>query len=231
MSFATSGQIAASTSTSPATCRATIPLLAASGDTPYFGGNPQLDMTASIPGAQAGLLAASLVQSLPVSDPDAVRRPADQPELPAHFVVPNGTGSVQLPIPNDPNFADAHIYWQGIGLRPDQQRLRHDERHRLAASASSEPTLFAANNGGSIGGIVYFDITVKSGAVIITGFETNCDQVASTPIGLDVYTCPTTYIGNEGTQASWTQVATDDGNAVSAGDGYNPALTLRGIYA
>jgi hypothetical protein len=28
--------------------------------------------------------------------------------------VPNGTGSVQLPIPNDPGFADAHIYWQGI---------------------------------------------------------------------------------------------------------------------
>jgi hypothetical protein len=43
-------------SASPATCRATIPVLAASGDTPYFGANPQLDMTASIPGAQAGLL-------------------------------------------------------------------------------------------------------------------------------------------------------------------------------
>jgi hypothetical protein len=96
-----------------------------------------------------------------------------------------------------------------------------------AAQAQSKlTTLFAANNGGSIGGIVYFDITVKSGAVIITGFETNCDQVASTPIGLDVYTCPTTYIGNEGTQASWTQVATDDGNAVSAGDGDVPSTVM-----
>jgi hypothetical protein len=51
-------------------------------------------------------------------------------------------------------------------------------------------TIFASNNGGSVGGIVYFDVTVSS-AVIINAFETNCDQAASTPIGLDVYTIPT----------------------------------------
>jgi hypothetical protein len=49
----------------------TIPDLAASGDTPYFGANPQLDMTAAIPGAQAGILAGSLQSSRSAS-----RRPS-----------------------------------------------------------------------------------------------------------------------------------------------------------
>jgi hypothetical protein len=79
-------------------------------------------------------------------------------------------------------------------------------------------TIFASNNGGSVGGIVYFDVTVSS-AVIINAFETNCDQAASTPIGLDVYTIPNTYVGSEGSQSGWTMVATDDGKAVSAGSG------------
>jgi hypothetical protein len=97
----------------PGNLQSTIPVLAASGDTPYFGANPQLDMTASIPGAQAGLLAGSL-QSLPVSIPTPFGGLLISPSFLITFVVPNGTGSVQLPIPNDPGFADAHIYWQGI---------------------------------------------------------------------------------------------------------------------
>jgi PKD repeat protein len=87
-----------------------------------------------------------------------------------------------------------------------------------AQAQSKLTTLFASNNGGSTGGIVYFDVTVKAG-VIISAFETNVDVAASTSIGLDVYTCPTTYVGNEGNQAAWTQVATDNGQAVSAGSG------------
>jgi PKD repeat protein len=113
MSFATSGQIARVDVHVPGNLQSTIPLLAASGDTPYFGGNPTLDMTASIPSAQAGLLAASLVQ-LPTTIPTPFGGLLISPSFLLTFVVPNGTGSVQLPIPNDPNFADAHIYWQGI---------------------------------------------------------------------------------------------------------------------
>jgi hypothetical protein len=58
-----------------------------------------------------------------------------------------------------------------------------------AQAQSKLTTLFASNNGGSTGGIVYFDVTVKAG-VIISAFETNVDVAASTPIGLDVYTMP-----------------------------------------
>jgi acetyl esterase/lipase len=71
-------------------------------------------MTASIPSAQAGLLAASLVQSCRRRIPTPFGGLLISPSFLLTFVVPNGTGSVQLPIPNDPNFADAHIYWQGI---------------------------------------------------------------------------------------------------------------------
>jgi hypothetical protein len=113
VSFATAGQIARVLIDIPGNLQTTIPTLAASGDTPYFGANPQLDMTAAIPGAQAGLLAGSL-QSLPVSIPTPFGGLLISPSFLITFVVPNGTGSVQLPIPNDPNFADAHIYWQGI---------------------------------------------------------------------------------------------------------------------
>jgi hypothetical protein len=64
------------------------------------------------PGAQAGLLAASLQPAGRIPTPFGGL--LISPSFLLTFVVPNGTGSVQLPIPNDPNFADAHIYWQGI---------------------------------------------------------------------------------------------------------------------
>jgi hypothetical protein len=73
MGFATSGQIARVD-----VRRARQPadddpdMLAASGDTPYFGANPQLDMTASIPGAQAGT-PRRLAPEPPGQHPDALR--------------------------------------------------------------------------------------------------------------------------------------------------------------
>jgi hypothetical protein len=69
MFFSTSGSIARVDVDVPGNLQSTIPVLAASGDTPYFGANPQLDMTASIPGAQAGLLAALAPASRSASRP------------------------------------------------------------------------------------------------------------------------------------------------------------------
>lgn len=88
----------------------------------------------------------------------------------------------------------------------------------LAASATAQcdlTTLFAANNGGSVGGAVYFDITVHQGTRI-TGFDVNTSVTAGNPIGLTVYTIPGTYVGNSGNMGAWTQVGVDDGNAVAA---------------
>ena len=80
----------------------------------------------------------------------------------------------------------------------------------------SVETLYAANNGGSAGGAVYFDVTAINAADIGTVF-TNYDAVAGSPVGIEVYTTPGTHVGNENDPSVWTLVANDDGNAVSAG--------------
>lgn len=85
-----------------------------------------------------------------------------------------------------------------------------------AHSQSCLSTLFAANNGGSVGGAVYFDVTV-SNAVIIQGFETNFDNAVGTAIGLDFYmtAAGSSYVGNEANPAAWTLV--ESGVGVSSG--------------
>jgi hypothetical protein len=113
MSFATSGQIARVDVDVPGNLQSTIPLLAASGDTPYFGGNPALDMTASIPTAEAGILFASLGTISGGAPSPFGRIYLDPSTFLLAFPVAQGTGSLQLPIPNDPSFAALHIYWQG----------------------------------------------------------------------------------------------------------------------
>jgi PKD repeat protein len=115
VSTATSGQIGRVELGIPGNLQTTIPTLDASGDTPYFGANPQLDMTAAIPGAQAGLLFGSL-NKLPVSVGTPFGGLLLVPSFQFIFVVPNGTGSIQLPIPNDKGFADVHLYWQGAAF-------------------------------------------------------------------------------------------------------------------
>jgi hypothetical protein len=119
MSFATSGQIARVDVHVPGNLQSTIPLLAASGDTPYFGGNPTLDMTASIPSAQAGLLAASLVQAAD-DDPDSVRRPADQPELPADLRGPERHRLRPAADPQRPELRRRPHLLAGHRVRPDE---------------------------------------------------------------------------------------------------------------
>lgn len=87
-------------------------------------------------------------------------------------------------------------------------------------------TLYAYNNGGSVGGAVYFDLTVTN-AVIVTGFHTNYTS-SGTAVGLQVWNNPTvsTYAGNEAA-AGWTQIGQDDGTAVSAGQNNPTVITLQ----
>jgi hypothetical protein len=65
---------------------------------------------------RAGRPPRRLAPDLPTAIPTPFGNLLISPSFLLSFVVPNGTGSVQLPIPNDPNFADAHIYWQGIAF-------------------------------------------------------------------------------------------------------------------
>jgi hypothetical protein len=72
-------------------------------------------------------------------------------------------------------------------------------------------TLFASNNSGSPGGVMYFDLSVTS-AISLQAIATNTGSLG--PIGATIYTTPISYIGNEGSPGAWTQVSTASGNGI-----------------
>ncbi|MFT5733671.1 MAG: hypothetical protein ACJA0P_000888 [Planctomycetota bacterium] len=76
-------------------------------------------------------------------------------------------------------------------------------------------TLFASNNGGAVGGAVYFDATVTQDAQISV-FATNTSIAAGTPITANVYTNPAGYVGNEGNVTGWTLVGSASGTSAGA---------------
>ena len=77
-------------------------------------------------------------------------------------------------------------------------------------------TVFGANNGGAPGGVAFFDVTATQ-AVAFSSLETNFDATVGSPVGMEVWTTPGTFTGNETNAAVWTMVAMDDGLATSAG--------------
>jgi PKD repeat protein len=100
---------------------------------------------------------------------------------------------------------------------------------RVQVGVGSLTTLFAQNNAGSVGGIVYMDLTVKS-PVSVNAFETNYNAAVGVAVGMVVYTTPTTYLGNEANMAAWTQVAMDNGTATSAGTNNPTSITLAAPF-
>ena len=97
----------------------------------------------------------------------------------------------------------------------------------IAPAQTCLSTLFAANNGGSPGGAVYFDITVTNSMQIV-GLETNYDVTVGSAVGIQVWMTAAggTHVGNETNAALWTQVGQDDGNATSAGLDVPTSITL-----
>ncbi len=88
----------------------------------------------------------------------------------------------------------------------------------LAPLATSQTkclsTVFARNNGGSLGGAVYLDVNVKNTAgITITSIETNTSETVA--FSVDLHTTPGTRVGNETNAAVWTLVAS--GSAVGLG--------------
>jgi len=79
-------------------------------------------------------------------------------------------------------------------------------------------TTFVSNNGGSVGGNVFFDLTTTQD-ITISALDTNYSAVAGNPVGMMVYLTPGTFVGAEQNIALWNLVATDDGRATSSGTG------------
>lgn len=73
-----------------------------------------------------------------------------------------------------------------------------------APAQSPLTTVFAANNGGAVGGAIYFDLDVTHPAgITILQIDLNAAP-ASVAGTLDVYTVPGGRFGNMGNQAAWT---------------------------
>lgn len=80
------------------------------------------------------------------------------------------------------------------------------------ATAGSLTTLFAQNNRGTNGGIVYFDVDVTNAAGLkITSYDTNVYAAANFNFDVQIYTTPGSYVGKEQNSGAWTQVATGSG--------------------
>jgi hypothetical protein len=82
------------------------------------------------------------------------------------------------------------------------------------ATAQSIATLFGHNNWGSIDGANYFDAEVKHpNGLKILAMQVNCGPLSTlgAGFGVDVYTIPGTFHGNETNFGAWTLVATGTG--------------------
>jgi len=71
-----------------------------------------------------------------------------------------------------------------------------------AAQAQSITTTFTSDNGGGVGGIVYFDVLVDDNELEITEIDFNTDTTNT--VDLEVYFKTDTYVGSEGNASAWT---------------------------
>jgi hypothetical protein len=91
-----------------------------------------------------------------------------------------------------------------------------------SASADSITTLFASNNRGTNGGMVYFTLTVLNPAGInVTGFDINNTAIATDTINMDVYTRVGGHAGQELNSGAWTLTSSGSGNGAGVN---NPAF-------
>jgi hypothetical protein len=95
-----------------------------------------------------------------------------------------------------------------------------------AASAQSIDTLWVSDNGGSAGGMVYFDVAVAAQGLTITSFDINSSTVA--PFGFQVWLHNTTYVGNSTSSTGWTMVATGSGTGLGT-DQHTP-ITMDNTF-
>ncbi|HEX5052426.1 MAG TPA: hypothetical protein VFZ65_11680, partial [Planctomycetota bacterium] len=100
----------------------------------------------------------------------------------------------------------------------------------LAASLSAQSPLsmpFTANNGGSSGWQIFFDLNVLApSGVTLTGLDVNCGTSAVGTVGtIELWTGPTTYSGNETTSSLWSLAVS--GGVVAQGNNV-PSYTCLG---
>ena len=72
-------------------------------------------------------------------------------------------------------------------------------------------TLFGSDNGGALGGAVYFDVTIGGTDLTLQEIDINTEDPGA--FTMEIYTLVGTYVGNEGDPGAWTLSATATGTA------------------
>lgn len=112
------------------------------------------------------------------------------------------------------------------------------------APFSELSTTFASNNGGSVGGAVYFDVAVGPASQRIRALELNIGSALSTEFQVSVYRTAGTAVGKQLSAGQWTLVGSGSGVAagtdeptrivlttpfvLQAGESYGLAVVLTG---
>lgn len=100
-----------------------------------------------------------------------------------------------------------------------------------AAITAQSPltTTFVNNNGGAVGGAVYFELTDLTGTgVTVTEFDLNFGAAVGTAGSIDVYTALGNYDGNQANAAFWGAAPAVTGLAIAAGAGLPTNCPLSG---
>jgi PKD repeat protein len=77
------------------------------------------------------------------------------------------------------------------------------------------PPPWASNNGGTAGGIVFFDLNVTAG-FLLQSLDCNLSGTAGSAVTLELYRTNGTHVGNETNAGAWTLVGTDAGGTLSS---------------
>ncbi|MEX2217692.1 MAG: hypothetical protein WD749_02945 [Phycisphaerales bacterium] len=99
------------------------------------------------------------------------------------------------------SIAAGRVFNGGIGYQLNQ------------SAGQCTETLFAQNNGGNNGGMVYFNATVGSLPITLTGLSTNVAGVGGLACNLTLYRKLGTHVGFESNPGAWTEVATAAGTS------------------
>lgn len=112
-----------------------------------------------------------------------------------------------------------------ISMRSKLLALAFSALSTIAVAQSPLTTTFANNNGGAVGGGIYFDVNVTApSGIVVNGLEVNLGSAASTAGTIEVYTCPSSRTGNQGNSAVWTLVSS--GAVTAAGAGTPSAVAI-----
>ncbi len=84
-----------------------------------------------------------------------------------------------------------------------------------ASSGQCAETLFSSNNGGSNGGMVYFDTKIGTSSLSLTGLTMNVSGTGGNACNVKLYRTATTYVGKANTPGSWTLAATGTGTSAA----------------